>query len=142
MFCKTLPKTFDNILDHRLLDDLKKNLRPNVIDKDVRATITSRRNKVIGQVKLDMMAIHISTAEATARGHAKIAKEEREKLLLTLSSKNHIKNMDEGAATAAVVNNIINAIQAREENIIKRAQYITACKISFFDEPPPTLLIK
>jgi hypothetical protein len=42
--------------------------------------IISRRNKVIGQLKFDMMAIYISTAEATARGHAKIAQEEKDKL--------------------------------------------------------------
>jgi hypothetical protein len=46
--------------------------------------ITSRRKKVIGQLKLDMMAIYISTAEATARGHAKRAKEEKEKMIATL----------------------------------------------------------
>ncbi len=81
------------------------------------------------------MAIYISTAGATARGHAKIAKEEKEKLLL-LSLKNDAENVED----EAVVNNIINAIQARQENIIKRAQYVTSCKVSFFDETPAMLI--
>jgi hypothetical protein len=38
--------------------------------------ITSRREKVISQLKLDMIAIYISTAEATAWGHSKRVKEE------------------------------------------------------------------
>jgi len=127
LFCKKLPRTFD-ILDCSF-DNLKKKLRPTVIDKDIRTMITNRRNKLISQVKLDMMAIYISTAEATGRAHAKTAKEEKEKLLLSL--KQVAENVDE-----AILNNMINAIQTRQENIIKRVQYVTACKVSFFDETP------
>jgi hypothetical protein len=36
----------------------------------------------------------------------------------------------------ATINNVTNAIQARQENITKRAQYVAACKMSFFDETP------
>ena len=75
------------------------------------------------------MAIYISTAEATVRGHAKIAQEENDKLL---SSGNVAKNID----AIAKVNNMSNAIKARQENIIKRAQYVANCKVSFFDETP------
>jgi ElaB/YqjD/DUF883 family membrane-anchored ribosome-binding protein len=123
LFCKALPKIFD-LLD-RLSDDLNESLREKVIDNDTRSMITSRRDKILGQVKLDMMAIYISTAEATARGHAKVTIEEKDKLL---SSEN------------ATVENLVNAIQARQENIIKRAQYITNCKMSFFDETPAMLI--
>ncbi|CAF1285889.1 unnamed protein product, partial [Rotaria sordida] len=114
---QSLPKTFD-VLD-RSFDDLDQYLlcQQKVIDEDIRTTITNRRSKTIGQFKLDMMAIHISTAGATARGHAKIAKEEKEKLLLLLSSEN--------AGAAA---NVISAIQARQENIIKRHRRSTATK--------------
>ena len=79
LFCKALPKAFD-LFDHSF-DDLNDNLRQKVIDKNTRAIITSRRVKVIGQLKFDMMAVYISTGEATARGHAKIAQEEIDKLL-------------------------------------------------------------
>jgi hypothetical protein len=129
LFSKALPKIFDSL--DRPFDNLKENLREKVIDNDIRTTITSRRNKVIGQLKLDMMAIYISTAEATARGHAKIAKEEKEKLM----SSKHAHNMDE-----AIINNVLNTICARQENIIKRAQYVTSCKVSFFDETPALLM--
>jgi hypothetical protein len=46
--------------------------------------------------------------------------------------KSAVGNVDE----AATINNMINAIQARQENIIKRAQYVAACRMSFFDETP------
>jgi hypothetical protein len=77
-----------------------------------------------------MMNVSILTAEATARAHTKKAEIEKEKLKVLLSS-NAIANQDE-----ALANNLLNTIQARQNNIIKRAQYITACKVSFFDETP------
>jgi isocitrate/isopropylmalate dehydrogenase len=90
----------------------------------------SRRNKVIGQLKLNMMSIYNSTAEATALGYARIVAEEKETmLLLSLSLENAAENTVEGTW-----NNMINAIQADQENITTRAQYVTACKMSFVDE--------
>jgi hypothetical protein len=50
------------------------------------------------------------------RAHAKIAKEEKEKLLFSLKN---VENVPEGT-----LNNIINAIQARQDNTIRRAQYV------------------
>ena len=41
---------------------------------------------------------------------------------------------------AAMLNNVINAIQARKENIIKRAQYVANWKVSFFEETPAMLM--
>jgi hypothetical protein len=138
LFCKVLPKTFD-LLDHSF-DDLNENLGQKVIDKNTRTIITSRRIKVIGQLKFDMMAIYISTAEATVRGHAKIAQEEKDKLLswenAATATNTTCGGEDVDATAAAMLNNVINAIQARQENIIKRAQYIANCKVSFFEETP------
>ena len=134
VFCKVLPSSF-NVL-HCSSDDLNESLRAKVIDRDTRTTLTNRRDKIIEKVKLDMMAMHISAVEATARGHAKIAKEEKNKLLL--SKINIGDNVDE----INMVDNLINAIQACEENIIQRAQYVTNCKVSFFDETPAMLLIE
>jgi hypothetical protein len=159
LFSKTLPKTFDDVLE-RPMKDLDQNLRQQskVIENDTRTMIIGRRNKVIGrrnkvigQLKLDMMAIYISTAEATARGHARIAKEEKEKMRRRrrqqqqrqmiqqqlIALKSDAENVAEGEeAEEAMISNMINAIQARQENIIKRAQYVAACKVSFFDETP------
>jgi uncharacterized protein YsxB (DUF464 family) len=57
------------------------------------------------------MAIYISRAEATARGHAKRAKDEKEKLIAALSAlKDDVRNVEE----VAIINNVINAIQARQ----------------------------
>ena len=53
---KALLKSFD-ALDHAL-EDLNQHLQQDVIDRNVRAIITSRRKKVIGQLKLDMTAIY------------------------------------------------------------------------------------
>ena len=117
---KFLPKSLAS-LDQSLEDTSQIISGHRVIDKDMSAMITSRRHKLIGQFKLDMMAINISTAEATVRGHASIAREEKEKLLSTNDN-----NTD----------NIINAIQARQANIIQRAQYVQQCRMSFFDETP------
>ena len=94
----------------------------------------SRRKKVIGQLKLDMTAIYMTAVEATARGHFNVAKEAKGKLLLLLGNSNH----DTGRI---IIDNVINAIQARQENIIRRARYVTNHKVSFF-EGTPTLLIE
>jgi hypothetical protein len=40
----------------------------------------------------------------------------------------------------ATVEDLVNAIQPRQENIIQRAQYVTSCKVSFFDEAPAMLI--
>ena len=114
---------------------LDQHLQQDVIDGDVRAMITSRRQKVIGKLRLDMTAIHMTAAEATARGHSNVAKEVKEKLLLLLlGNSNHDTDR-------VMIDNVINAIQARQENIIRRAQYVTNRKVSFFEETP-TLLIE
>jgi hypothetical protein len=133
LFCRTLPKSFDSL--DRPLDDLDEKLRKKVIDKDIRTMITSRRHKVVGQLKLDMTTIYISTAEATARGHAKIAREEKEKLLSLTNNVVTTNDID-----ILMVNNVSIAIQARQEIIIKRAQYVTGCKVSFFEETPTLLM--
>lgn len=130
LFCKSLPRSFD-ALDHAL-DDLDQHPQYDIIDKNVRTMITSRREKVVGQLKLDMTAIQISTAEAIARGHANVAKKNKEKLLLNTALNDTDRIM---------IDNVINAIQARQQNIIQRTQYVTSCKVSFFDETP-TLLIE
>ena len=140
--CKALPKVFD-LFDHSF-DDLNDNLRQKVIDKNTRAIITSRRVKVIGQLKFDMMAIYISTGEATARGHAKIAQEEIDKLLSSENTADPtaaVNTTFEGIdATTAMLNNVANAIQARKENIVQRAQYVANWKVPFFEEPPAMLM--
>ena len=63
----------------------------------------------------------MSTTEATIRSHTRIVREEKDKLLSTNDT-----NID----------NIVNAIQARQTNIIQRAQYVQQCRMSFFDETP------
>ena len=127
--CKSLPKTFDQC--DRLLEEVDHSLRRStVIDKDACTTIMNRRQKLIGQFKLDMMAISISTAEATARAHTRIAREQTEKMRQQIApSDNVVDDMNEER-----MNNLVAAIQIRQENIIRRAQYVTACKMSFFDD--------
>ena len=132
LFCKAIPKSF-GALDHAL-DDLNQHLQQDVIDGNVRAMITSRRQKVIGKLKLDMTAIHLTAGKATARGHSNIAKEAKEKLLLLLGNSNPDTD-------SIKIDSVINAIQARQENIIRRAQYVINRKVSFFEETP-TLLIE
>ena len=91
------------------------------MNKNVQVMLASRRQKLIGQFKLDLMAVDISKAEAMAHGHARMARELKENLLST-----GVEGVD----------NIVNAIQARQTNIIQRAQYVQHCKMSFFDETP------
>lgn len=126
---KSLPKTFDQC--DRLLEEVDHSLRRStVIDKDACTTIMNRRQKLVGQFKLDMMAISISTAEATARAHARIAREQTEKMRQQIApSDNVVDDVNEER-----MNNLVAAIQTRQENIIRRAQYVTACKVSFFDD--------
>ena len=102
-----------------------------MIDENIQTIISNRRNKMIGQFKLDMMSISISTVEATARAHGKVIRDEKERLLSAKCAQ-HVDSI--------IINNILNAIQARQENITKRAQYVTECKVSFFDETPAMLI--
>ena len=115
---RALPKSLD-VLDQSFTE-LNQDLKQKVIDGNTRTTISGRRQKVIGQMKLDMMAIEIAIAEAAARGHSNRVRREREQLVL------------QGEASERV----IYAVQARQENISRRARYVTSCKVSFFDETP------
>src|SRR4051812_35666665 len=103
-----------------------------LVDEDTRTMLASRYNKVIGKFKLDMMGISISTAEATALNYAKIAKERKDQMMLLLVNDSNAEN----DIDKAVNNNLIHAIEARQENIIKRAQYITACTMPVFEGTP------
>ncbi|CAF1501889.1 unnamed protein product [Adineta ricciae] len=123
---RILSKRFDSI--DRSFKDVDRALRERVIDDDVRATITNRRNKVIGQMKLDLMSMEISTAEATVRGHTHTINQEKEKLLSSQHST--CEGDDEKVVAATARNNIIiNAILARQDNIVKRARYILDWKV-------------
>ena len=126
LFCAVLPKAFDSL--DQPLEDLERTLREEkVIDKDFGATMTSRGSKIIRQVKLDMMTVHIATAEAIGRGHAQVARQEQEKFM----SSEHAP-----VANDSILSVVLKTICARQEHIIKRARYITSCKVSFFDETP------
>ena len=115
---RALPKSLD-VLDQSFTE-LNQDLKQKVIDGNTRTTISGRRQKVIGQMKLDMMAIEIAIAEAAARGHSNRVRREREQLVLQSEASERV----------------IYAVQARQENISRRARYVTSCKVSFFDETP------
>ena len=86
------------------------------------------------------MAVYISTGEATAHGYAKIAQEEIDNLLSSEDIAAIDTTFEDIDATTAMLNNVVNAIQARKENIIKRAQYVANWKVSFFEETPAMLM--
>lgn len=131
LFTKRLPEKF-NSLDHTLNDLYAENSLSQVIDHNTRTMLTSRHKKITDQLKLDMMAVSIATVEATARAYGKTVrlKIEQFKSIASSSSNRCINHDQEG------INNLLKIIEARRDNIVKRARYVTACKVAFFDETP------
>ncbi|CAF1495644.1 unnamed protein product, partial [Adineta steineri] len=121
LYIKRLPASY-NVLDHSI-DNIEKMVQNLALHQDESATILSRRQKMIGQFKYDMILLEISTSEQIARNHTNI---------IACEKKKTIQSAGEQTSIPKSLVCILNTISSRQSNIIKRAQFITNRKMSFF----------
>ena len=100
--------------------------RPN-LDKDRSATLASHCSKTITQYKFDLMTLTIAAAEDTVRAHAKMASD----------AKNQLQLLD-ATQVQASTELLLKVIEAREQNMKKRAQELIKHKLTSFFEQAPT----
>ncbi|CAF4063443.1 unnamed protein product [Adineta steineri] len=81
LYIKRLPASY-NILDHSM-DNIEKMTKNLALNQDESATILSRRQKMIGQFKYDMILFEISTSEQIARNHTNIIASEKKKIIIS-----------------------------------------------------------
>ncbi|CAF4991060.1 unnamed protein product, partial [Rotaria sp. Silwood1] len=118
---RQLPKSFDKILNQSIASIQTMLSRP-ILNKDRRASMASRYSKTITQYKFDMMAMTIAIAQDTARGHAQLA----------VDTKNKLRLLD-GDQIRSSTELLINSMETRAENMKKRAQELLQYKLmSFF----------
>ena len=105
-------------------------LKQPTLNQDKRATLSFRRLKTIAQFKHDMMILTISTAVETIRGHTSIIADEKKKLVDTVHGQvPMLKSLVQ----------LMNAIAARQSNMIQRSQLILKQKLSVFDDAPTAI---
>lgn len=125
IYIKRLPPAF-HILDSSI-DHIEKLLAQSALHPDERATFSSQGEKFADQYKYNMMELALRTTEAIIRRHEQIIVSEKGKFRETIAGEIHISK-------SAVC--LLNAIAARQSNLIKRAQVVTKHKLSFFDHAP------
>ncbi|CAF4027856.1 unnamed protein product [Adineta steineri] len=79
LYIKRLPASY-SVLDHSI-DNIEKMVQNLALHQDESATILSRRQKMIGQFKYDMILLEISTSEQIARNHTNIIASEKKKII-------------------------------------------------------------
>lgn len=123
IYTKRLPTSF-NLLDHSINKHTEKMLKNPVLHTDKRATLLSQREKSISRFQNDLMTIDITTTEETIRSYVNIIANEKKKL--TESVHGQVPPLPK------LLVNVLNAITARQSNIVKRAELITKHKLTFF----------
>ncbi len=125
IYTKRLPSSF-GILDHSI-DNIENMLKQPALHQDKRATLSYRRLKTIAQFKYDMMVLAITTVEETVRSYTSIIANEKKKLIDTAGGQVPIPKS---------LVQLMNAITARQTNMVQRSQLILKQKLSVFDDAP------
>jgi hypothetical protein len=102
-------------------------LKQPALNQDKRATLSFRRLKTIAQFKYDLMVLSITTVEETIRSHTSIIADEKKKLIDTAGGQVPIPKS---------LVQLMNAITARQTNMIQRSQLILRQKLSVFGVAP------
>lgn len=103
-------------------------LKHPALNQDKRATLSFRRLKTIAQFKYDLIVLTINTAEETIRSHTNLIANEKKKLI-------DITAHGQVPLPKSLVQ-LMNAIAARQNNMIQRSQLILKQKLSVFDDAP------
>ena len=127
VFLKRLPQSLDTLIDHTV-EPLRTMLYRAGLDKDRRATLASHCSKTITQYKFDLMALTIAAAEDTARAHTQAI----------LDAKKELLSLVEGDPSQSFTQELLEAIEARQENMKKRALELLNHQLQSFFEQAPT----
>ena len=101
-------------------------LSTSVLNKDKRAGLASQCSKTVTQYKYDLMMLTIATTENIIRGHAQMAMDLKEKLLLIDNANLQLPTED-----------LIQTIKHRGEIMKKRFETMIQYRVNtFFDEAP------
>ncbi|CAF5006920.1 unnamed protein product, partial [Rotaria socialis] len=128
IYTKRLPSSL-NILDHSI-DNVEHLLKQSIINRDKSATLSFRRLKTIAQFKYDIMTLEMTTVEEIIRSHVNIIADEKRKLIDSAGGQVPIPKS---------LVQIMNAIAARQSNMVQRSQCILKKKLSVFDDAPMTI---
>ncbi|CAF3086307.1 unnamed protein product [Rotaria socialis] len=128
IYTKRLPSSL-NILDHSI-DNVEYLLKQSIINRDKSATLSFRRLKTIAQFKYDIMTLEMTTVEEIIRSHVNIIADEKKKLIDSAGGQVPIPKS---------LVQIMNAIAARQSNMVQRSQCILKKKLSVFDDAPMTI---
>jgi hypothetical protein len=117
--------SLDKSIDQSI-ETIQKMLSTSVLNKDKRASLASQCSKTVTQYKYDLMMLTLATAENIIRGHARMAMDLKEKLLLIDNANLQLSREE-----------LIQTIKHREEIMKKRFETMVQYKVNtFFDEAP------
>jgi hypothetical protein len=117
--------SLDKSIDQSI-ETIQKMLSTSVLNKDKRASLASQCSKTVTQYKYDLMMLTLATAENIIRGHARMAMDLKEKLLLIDNANLQLSREE-----------LLQTIKHREEIMKKRFETMVQYKVNtFFDEAP------
>ncbi|CAM4819724.1 unnamed protein product [Rotaria magnacalcarata] len=120
IYLRRLPSKFDKLIDQSL-DYIEPMLMNDVLDKDRRASLSSRYSKTITQCKFELMTLNLDTIQAVIRGHQQLLDDLQSQLFTTCNS------------------SLIQTIQDREEAMKQQHEFYLKHQLdTFFDEAPTT----
>ena len=132
IYIKRLPSTL-NLIDD-LLDNAsneQKSFKCSVLTADKRATFLSQRQKMISRFKYDFMTIDMTVVEEIIRSYTDLIGQTKKRLVETANGQ---------VPLPKTLVAVLNAIAARQSNIIQRAQLLTRHKLSFFEQAPAVVV--
>jgi hypothetical protein len=117
--------SLDKSIDQSI-ETIQKMLSTSVLNKDKRASLASQCSKTVTQYKYDLMMLTLATTENIIRGHARMAMDLKEKLLLIDNANLQLSREE-----------LLQTIKHREEIMKKRFETMVQYKVNtFFDEAP------
>ena len=125
MFLKRLPASLDTVINQSI-EHLRILLSDPNLNKNRRAILTSHLSKMITQYKFDLVTLNIATLEDSVRAHAQVAIDAKNELLLL-----------DGDQPQSSTHELIQAIEARQDNMKQRAEELLNHQLqTFFDQAP------
>ena len=125
VFLKRLPASLDTVINQSIEHPRTLLSDPN-LNKNRRAILASHLSKMITQYKFDLVALNIATLEDSARTHAQVAVDVKNKLLLL-----------DGDPLPSSTRELIQVIEIRQKNMKQRAEELLNHQLQTFFEQAP-----
>ena len=125
VFLKRLPASLDSVINQSI-EHLRTLLSDPNLNKDRRAVLASQLSKMITQYKFDLVALNIATLEDSSRAHAQVV----------IGAKNQLLLLD-GDPPPSSIQELIQAIELRQENMKQRAEELLKRQLQTFFEQAP-----